>query len=163
MIQLATFLTAYVFLGIAHGEGCKDNATVGEVLAAVQTETYFLTGTTNKSREACSFLSGTGLTEDCVSGTPVTYGYKNGREWVNNTDVVEKPEKPDRFPSRLSGPLKGMRVVARGENCFTLRKQNETEVWVAVSAVDVSTCCKEKLEKKFKDNTYATTYEHGVC
>ncbi|XP_064455417.1 uncharacterized protein LOC135366584 isoform X2 [Ornithodoros turicata] len=163
MIQLATFLTAYVFLGIAHGEGCKDNATVGEVLAAVQTETYFLTGTTNKSRETCSFLSGTGLTEDCVSGTPVTYGYKNGREWVNNTDVVDQTGKSDRFPSRLSGPLKGMRVVARGENCFTLRKQTETEVWVAASAVDVSTCCKDKLEKKFKDNIYATTYEHGVC
>ncbi|XP_064462581.1 uncharacterized protein LOC135373285 isoform X1 [Ornithodoros turicata] len=174
MTPLATFLTACLLLCAVHGKPGKKKeprckrGSVTQVLAALQKETYFLTRTTNPIRAPCYFLSAQGLNEDCVSGTPVMYGYKEGNNWVNVTEVVaeqkdEKDPKVQRFPSDLRGPLSGKRVSVQGNNCFVLRLKKEIELWVTKAFVDTSTCCKSTFDKITKDKTSQTTYEPDFC
>ncbi|XP_064462580.1 uncharacterized protein LOC135373284 [Ornithodoros turicata] len=175
MIQLATFLTDCLLLGAVHGNagtkkktGCNEGNTVSQVLAALQKETYYLTRTRNTTREPCYFLSTQGLNDECVSGTPVMYGYKKGKAWFNVTEGVteekdEKSKKEHRFPSGLRGPLSGKKVSVQGDNCFVLRLQDEIELWVTKASVDTSTCCKSTFDKITKDKTSQTTYEPDFC
>uniref|UniRef100_A0A2R5L912 Putative salivary lipocalin n=1 Tax=Ornithodoros turicata TaxID=34597 RepID=A0A2R5L912_9ACAR len=171
MTPLATFLTACLLLCAVHGKTAKKKKTdckrgsVTEVLAALQKETYYLTGTTNTTREPCYFLSTQGLNQECVSGTPVTYGYKESKKWVNVTEGVaeQKDEKVQAFPSNLRGPLSGKRVLVQGNNCFVLRLNKEIELWVTKAFVDTSTCCKSKFDNITKGKTSQTTYEPDFC
>uniref|UniRef100_A0A2R5L7W2 Putative salivary lipocalin n=1 Tax=Ornithodoros turicata TaxID=34597 RepID=A0A2R5L7W2_9ACAR len=175
MTKLATFLTACLLLCAVHGKPgykketeCK-RGSVTKVLAALQKETYYLTGTTNTTREPCYFLSSQGLNGMPVSGTPVMYGYIRGDgERVYITEGVaeqkdEKFQKKRRFPSNLGGPLKGKKVAIQGHNCFVLYLKDEIELWVENPIVDTSTCCSWTFDKLRKERQYKTTYEHGVC
>uniref|UniRef100_A0A2R5LB33 Putative salivary lipocalin n=1 Tax=Ornithodoros turicata TaxID=34597 RepID=A0A2R5LB33_9ACAR len=163
MIRVFTFFTSALFLGIARGEVCKPEDGVNKVLTALQSNTYYLTGTTNSSREACYYVTATEPFDACQSGTQVTYGYKkNGREWVNSTGVVSGTGNV--FSSDIHGPLCGMTVEARGGNCFTLRNNNATEMWVTKESVDTPpSCCKEAFDTHRGTNRYQTTYEGEVC
>ncbi|XP_064455418.1 uncharacterized protein LOC135366585 [Ornithodoros turicata] len=144
--------------GLAGAEECTTKDGVSEVLTALQSDTYYLTGTTNTSRETCYYVTATESLDACQPGTQVTYGYKDHRKWVNFTGVVSGTGKV--FPSDIHGPLCGTTVEARGENCFTLRNNNATEMWVTKKLVDTPpSCCKEVLRSK----RYQTTYEHEVC
>ncbi|XP_064455413.1 uncharacterized protein LOC135366581 [Ornithodoros turicata] len=174
MTPLATFFTACLLLCAVHGKTAKKKETeckrgsVTKVLAALQEETYYLTRTTNTTREPCYFLSSQGLNEECVSGTPVMYGYKDGKKWVNVTEGVaeqrdEKVPKEQIFPSDLRGPLSGKRVPVQGNNCFVLRLKDEIELWVTKAFVDTSTCCKSTFDKITKKQTSQTTYEPDFC
>ncbi|XP_064462583.1 uncharacterized protein LOC135373285 isoform X3 [Ornithodoros turicata] len=172
MTPLATFLTACLLLCAVHGKPGKKKeprckrGSVTQVLAALQKETYFLTRTTNPIRAPCYFLSAQGLNEDCVSGTPVMYGYKEGNNWVNVTEVVaeqkdEKDPKVQRFPSDLRGLLRRKKLLVQGNDCFVLQLRVEIQLWVTKPSLDNSTCCMSKFERMRKDGPYKTIYLHG--
>uniref|UniRef100_A0A2R5L946 Putative salivary lipocalin n=1 Tax=Ornithodoros turicata TaxID=34597 RepID=A0A2R5L946_9ACAR len=168
MTPLATFLIACLLLCAVHGKRgrkkeprCK-RGSVAQVLAALQNETYYLTRTTNPMRGPCYFLSAQGLNKECVSGTPVMYGYKTVKKWVNVTEVVAEP-KEHRFPSDLRGILSRKKLLIQGNDCFVLQLRVEIELWVTKPSDDSSTCCISTFDRMRKDGPYQTTYFHGVC
>uniref|UniRef100_A0A2R5LAX5 Putative salivary lipocalin n=1 Tax=Ornithodoros turicata TaxID=34597 RepID=A0A2R5LAX5_9ACAR len=162
MIRVFTFFTFCLFLGLAGGEECTHKDGVSKVLTALQSDTYYLTGTTNTSRETCYYVTATESLDACQSGTQVTYGYKDGRKWVNSTGVVSGTGNV--FSSDIHGPLCGMTVEARSGNCFTLRKNGVTEMWVTKGFVDAPPpCCENAFNTHRGSNSYQTTYEGGLC
>nr|ACB70306.1 salivary lipocalin [Ornithodoros coriaceus] len=179
MIQLTTLLTVCVSLGIARGEDCKSGQGASEVLTALSTEVYFLTGTTDLGQPPCRYMTANDTGEGCESGaTKVTYGHKKGSSWVSFIQVVnatgdtfsastfgETSESTGTRDSgeRPEGPLNGMAVLVQGKNCFVLKKDDVTELWVTKDSADGATCCKWSFEKDLNEKHYQTTYEPGVC
>ncbi|XP_064455254.1 venom metalloproteinase antarease TserMP_A-like isoform X2 [Ornithodoros turicata] len=93
----------------------------GQVLEALKKGPYYLNGTTHTTQKPCIYIVVKESSDECQTGTPVTYGYMDDGRWENNTVMVNGTGGT--FPSELPGPLSGMKIVALGRNCLTLHKK----------------------------------------